>query len=251
MTGAEAVAVTAAGAAAGALNAIVGSGTLITFPVLLAVGYSPVVANVSNTVGLVPGGLSGVHGYRSQLEGQGRRTARLAVASLVGAVTGAVLLVTLPPGAFKAVVPGFIAAALVLVVLQPWLVRRLEHRGSERPRHGGPFLFAGICLSGIYGGYFGAGQGILVISLLGIAISDSLQRLNGVKNVLVLLVNLVAALIFVFIADVAWLPAGLIAVGSVVGGQVGARVGLRLPAPVLRGVIVCVGIVAIVLLLLD
>jgi uncharacterized membrane protein YfcA len=245
VTALEALAIAAGGGAAGAINTVVGSGTLVTFPVLLAFGYSPVTANVSNTVGLVPGSLSGAFGYRRELEGQGRRTVRLAVASVLGGIVGAVLLLVLPSEAFKRIVPGFIAAALVLVLVQPRLSARLARREAARRADGGPLTLLGLFACGVYGGYFGAAQGIIILSLLGIGLHESLQRINGVKNVLALLTNLVAALIFVAVAHVAWGAAGLIAAGAVVGGQVGARVGRRLPPNVLRAVVVAVGIVAI------
>lgn len=244
----EALAVVLAGAGAGLINTVVGSGTLITFPVLLSVGYPPVTANVSNNVGLVPGSVSGVYGYRRELAGTWRRVARLAAASVAGGLTGAVLLLVLPDSAFEAIVPAFIVVALVLIVFQPrigpWLARR-------RPptEHAGPALLAGVFVAGIYGGYFGAAQGILLLALLGLSLPDDLQRINAFKNVLAGLVNGVAAIVFIFAADVAWEAVALIAAGAVVGAQVGARYGRRLPPDALRGVIVVVGVVAIVNLL--
>jgi hypothetical protein len=242
------LAVFGAGIAAGTINVVVGSGTLVTFPVLLALGYVPVVANVSNTVGLVPGAVSGAYGYRRELAGQGRRAARLGTASLLGGVTGAVLLLVLPPAAFKAIVPALIALACVLVVIQPRLTERLRGRRPTRP-HGGLLLALGVYAAGVYGGYFGAAQGVLLIAFLGISLDEDLQRVNAVKNVLVGVVNGVAALLFVVLADVAWLPALLLGAGALVGGQIGARIGRALPAGVLRWVVVAVGIAAIVKLL--
>jgi uncharacterized protein len=245
----EAVLVALAGVAAGTINTVVGSGTLVTFPVLLAVGYSPVTANVSNTIGLVPGSVSGAWGYRDQLVGQRRRAQRLGVASVTGGVTGAVLLLVLPASYFEAIVPVFIVIALVLIVLQPRLSARMARRRAEAPPHGGPWTSVGVFLTGIYGGYFGAAQGILLISVLGLTLPDDLQRINALKNVLAGLVNAVAGVVFIIAAHVAWLPVALIAGGSVVGGQIGARVGKRLPDPALRAIIVVVGVVAIVRLL--
>jgi uncharacterized membrane protein YfcA len=241
---AEGIAIAAAGFGAGTVNTVVGSGTLITFPVLLAFGYAPVQANVSNTVGLVPGGISGTHGYRRELTGQRRRSLVLGSASLAGAVVGAVLLLTLPASAFKAIVPFFIACALVLVVAQPWLSRRLESRRGGR--EGGPWTLAGLFATGIYGGYFGAAQGILLLAVLGLALTESLQRINALKNVLATLTNLVAAIVFAIAADVDWGVAALIAAGSIAGGPLGARVGRRLPPAAFRAAIVVVGIAAIV-----
>jgi uncharacterized protein len=239
----EAVAIAAAGVAAGAINAIVGSGTLITFPVLLALGYQPLIANVSNNIGLVPGAVAGIHGYRRELEGQRRRVVALGAFSLVGGVAGATLLLTLPSSAFDAIVPVLIAVALVLVVAQPAIDRRL----ADRPQRdeNGLVLRGAITASGVYGGYFGAGQGILLMGILGIGLRDSLQRLNGLKNVLAGLVNLTAGLIFVLATEVDWGVAALIAAGSIVGGTLGARYGRRLDPTVLRALIVVVGLTAI------
>ncbi|RIQ15940.1 sulfite exporter TauE/SafE family protein [Jiangella rhizosphaerae] len=243
----DVVAIVAAGFAAGAINAVVGSGTMITFPTLLALGYPPVVANVSNTVGLVPGSLMGAWGYREELRGQRDRVLRFGLAALVGGAGGAVLLLALPPGAFEAIVPVLIVLACVLVAAQPWISRRLKERPPGR-EHGGPVVWLLILLTAVYGGYFGAAQGVLLLAVLGLSLSDSLQRLNAVKNVQAGLVNLVAGLVFVVVADVDWAAAGLIALGSAAGGLVGARVGRRLSQAVLRGVVVAVGLVAVVLL---
>jgi len=245
----ECVAVLAAGVFAGAINTVVGSGTLVTFPVLLAVGYGPVTANVSNTVGLVPGSISGAIGYRAELVGQHRRIVALGSASLLGGIAGAVLLLSLPSAVFDAVVPALIALALVLVVVQPRLARALAARRQEVRPHGGPALWSGVFGTGIYGGYFGAAQGIILLALLGIALPEDLQRLNALKNVLAALINGVAAVVFLCFASVAWQPALLLAVGSTAGGQLGARIGRRLSPAVLRGVIVVVGVAAIAQLL--
>jgi uncharacterized membrane protein YfcA len=242
----EAIAIAAAGFGAGTVNTVVGSGTLITFPVLLAFGYPPVQANVSNNVGLVPGGLAGTHGYRAELEGQRRRSLVLGSMSFVGSLIGATLLLTLPASAFKAIVPFFIAIALVLIVFQPWLSRRMEARRETHRPHGGPWTAAAILATGIYGGYFGAGQGIILLSVLSLALTDSLQRVNALKNVLATVANLVAAVIFVFAADIAWDVAALIAVGAVLGGVLGAQLARRLPPAAFRSIIVVVGIAAIV-----
>jgi uncharacterized protein len=228
-----------------------GSGTLITFPVLLALGYAPVTANVSNTIGLVPGSASGAYGYRHELAGQRGRTLRLATASLAGGVIGAVLLLTLPASAFKAIVPAFIAVALALVVLQPWLAgllearRRAADRAEGQPDGGAPAML-GTLASGIYGGYFGAAQGIMLLAVLGVVLDEPLQRVNAVKVVLAGLVNLVSGLIFAVVAHVAWDAAGLIAVGSSLGGLLGARFGRRFAPGALRALIVLVGVTAIV-----
>jgi uncharacterized membrane protein YfcA len=241
----EAFLIALAGMAAGAINAVVGSGTLITFPVLLAFGYAPVVANVSNTIGLVPGTISGAVGYRAELAGQRRRLLRLGGFSLTGGLTGGVLLLTLPRSAFEAIVPALIALALLLVIFQPRLTRMLAQRRTTARPHGGAGLAAGVFGTGVYGGYFGAAQGVILLAVLGITIDDDLQRLNAMKNVLSALVNGVAALLFIAVAEVAWLPVALIAAGSTVGGQLGALIGRRLAPGVLRGLIVIVGLAAI------
>ena len=251
MTLLEALLVLVAGVWAGAINTLVGSGSLVTFPVLLAVGYPPLTANVSNNLGLVPGAVSGAYGFRRELRGQRGRILRFAPASVLGGVTGAVLLLALPSSVFDAIVPAFVAVGLMLVVLQPrinrWLAR---HRRADAREHSAPALLA-TGVTGVYGGYFGAAQGILLLAILGIAIDDELQRVNALKVVLAGLVNFVAAVVFVAAAHIAWEAVALIAVGSTIGGQLGARVGRRLPAPALRAVIVVVGLAAIAKLLLD
>jgi uncharacterized protein len=233
-----ALAILGVGLAAGTVNTIVGSGSLITFPTLLALGYEPVVANVSNTVGLVTGSISGAIGYRRELADQAPRVRVLGVASVTGGLTGGLLLLALPASVFENVVPALILLACVLVALQPRLAARDR---AVRP-HGGPFLFAAVFATGVYGGYFGAAQGVILIALLGIFIDDGLQRLNALKNVLAALVNGVAALLFIAFADVDWAVAGLLAAGAICGGQLGARLGRRIPAGWLRLVIVVVGV---------
>jgi uncharacterized membrane protein YfcA len=248
-------AVLLAGVAAGTINTLVGSGTLITFPTLLAFGVPPVTANVSNTVGLVPGSVSGSIGYRRELAGQRGRLVRLGSASLVGGVIGATLLLVLPAAAFDAIVPVLIALGCVLVVLQPrisrWVAARAEAQGRTVHPHGAGWVWALVLLTGVYGGYFGAAQGVLLMAVLGVGLQETMQRNNATKNVLALIVNLVAAVVFVVVADVNWTVAGLIAVGAVIGGQIGATVGRRLPAPVLRGFIVLVGITALTAFLIG
>lgn len=245
----EAVSILLAGLAAGTINTIVGSGTLITFPTLLFFGYPPVVANVSNTVGLVAGGLTGVHGYRAELRGTGSTIARLVPMSLLGAVLGALALLVLPPEAFSRIVPVLIGLGLLLVILGPRLQRSAAEHHTERvvPWHL-PALMVGVLLAGVYGGYFGAAQGVILMGLLSALSTEPIQRLNGFKNVLGTVVNAVAALTFMVVAwdRIDWAAAGLIAVGSLAGGYVGASVGRRLPRLWLRAVIIVVGVVGIV-----
>ena len=251
MTTLEVVALAVAGVFAGGINAVVGSGTLITFPVLLALGYPPVVANVSNTLGLVPGSVTGAIGYRRELEGQLSRVLRLSVFSVTGGVAGAVLLLVLPPGAFETIVPALIVLAVVLVIAQPWLSRQVAARQSTSPAHGGIAVLFAAFGTGVYGGYFGAAQGVLLVGFMGVLMDVGLQRLNAVKNVLVAQVNLVAGIVFAFFAPVDWLAVLVIAVGAAVGGVIGAKIGRRLPPTVLRGVIVVVGLVAFVQLVVN
>jgi hypothetical protein len=296
----QALVIFAVGLAAGTINTVVGSGTLITFPTLLALGYPPVLANVSNNVGLVPGVASGVHGYRAELVGQRRRVIRLGTASVCGGLVGAILLLVLPAGAFKDIVPALIGIALAMIIFQPRLARWMAARqlarsaaaagerdpdggpggasgtgvpggtvGADAPvgagakgavlvapvtkeaavQVGGPVLWVLVFLSGVYGGYFGAAQGVLLIGLMGVAFTDTMQRVNAVKNVLAGLVNGVAALVFIVATHIDWGAAGLIACGAILGGQVGARIGRKLPPWGLRVLIMCVGVAALAKLL--
>ncbi len=255
MTGWEMVAVAAAGFAAGGMNAVLGSGTLVSFPVLLAVGLPPVTATISNSLGLVAGGLTGSIGYRRELRGQRPLLLTLLPASVLGALTGAFLLLHLPASSFEAIVPVLIAVAVVLVAVQPLLQRALGARDdadSQRPVRGGRLiaLLTGAYATGSYGGYFAASQGVLQIGIFGLVLRLPLQRLNALKNVLTLAVNVVAAGAYVLVATdrLDWRAAGLLALGSLVGGHVGARFGRSLPSALLRTAIVVLGVVAIVVL---
>jgi uncharacterized protein len=242
----EAAAVVLAGLAAGTINAVVGSGSLITFPTLLAVGLPPVTANVSNTVGLVPGAVTGALGYRAELVGQRERLVRLGSATVLGALAGAALLLVLPPAVFATVVPVLVVLACGLVAVQPWLVDRLRDR--PRRAYGGPVAWLLVLATGVYGGYFGAAQGIMLIAVLGVTLDEGLQRVNAAKNVLAGLANLVSGAVFVVVAPVDWRAALLVAVGATLGGWLGARVGRRLPPAVLRAVVVVVGLAALLAL---
>jgi uncharacterized membrane protein YfcA len=242
MTVWEALAILAAGFTAGGINTVVGSGSLVTFPVLVALGYPSVQANVSNSVGLVPGGFSSVHGYRRELTGQWRRTAILGAGTTVGALGGGILLLALPSSVFDKVVPALILLAVVLMAIRP---------APREQRPHGDHLGAGVVgalLTGVYGGYFGAAQGIILLAIMRLCFDEHLQRLNAVKNVLATVANLVAALLFVFAADPAWGAASLIAAGSIAGAQVGARYGRRLPQEWLRRLVIVGGTIVAVLL---
>jgi uncharacterized protein len=244
-----ALAIFAAAVAAGAINAVVGSGSLITFPTLLAFGFAPVVANVSNNIGVIPGNISACYGYRKELSGQRQRLIPLGVASLTGALTGAVALLALPAGVFKLVVPVLIIGGCVLVLVQPKLSAWVANRKTEDGDRSGLILFTGVFLTGVYGGYFGAAQGVILVGLLGVFWTDGLQRINAGKNVLVTIVNGAAAVVFIIFAHVAWIAVALIAAGSALGGLVGAKVGRRLPPLALRIVIVVIGIISAVKLI--
>lgn len=258
MTGWEMVAVAAAGFAAGGINAVVGSGTLVTFPVLLAVGLPPVSATISNSIGLVGGSLTGAIGYRRELKGQRRLLVRLLPASVLGALTGAFLLLNLPASSFEAIVPVLIGLAVVLVAVQPALQRALARRrppvDADTEQRIGPgrmvALFAGAYVTGSYGGYFAASQGVLQIGIFGLLLREPLQRINAMKNVLTTAVNGVAALAYMVVATdrVDWRAAALVACGAIAGGYVGARFGRRLPSAVLRTAIVALGLIAIAVL---
>lgn len=254
MSPVEALAILGAGLAAGTMNAIVGAGSLISFPTLLLLGYSPLIANVSNTVGLIPGIVSGAIGYRRELAGQRRRAGPLLIAALLGGLTGGLVLLVLPASAFERIVPILIIVACVLVALQPRLSRAVAARrlvAGRSHEEGGPVLFVGVYLTGIYGGYFGAAQGVILIALLAILVTDDLQRLNGLKIVLATVINGIAAVLFIILTPIAWTPAILIAIGSTIGGQLGAHVGRRLSPFALRTVIIVVGSIVSLKLLLG
>jgi uncharacterized protein len=247
-----------AGFAAGVINALVGSGTLITFPTLVALGYPPVTSTMSNAVGLVAGNASSTWGYRADLGGQWDRLRWQIPASLAGAVLGAYLLLHLPENVFIKVVPVLLVLALVLVVagpgIQSWARRRAEAQGRS-PEHVTParmvVLVLGTFAVGVYGGYFTAAQGILLVGVMGALLPESVQRMNAAKNLMTLVVNVVAAVAYTLVAfdRISWPVAGIIAAGSLVGGTVGARYGRRLSPNALRGTIVVVGLIGLYRLL--
>jgi hypothetical protein len=247
-----------AGIGAGAINALVGSGTLVTFPTLVTLGVPPVTATMSNAVGLVAGGFSATWGYRRELAGQGRRLAWQVPASLAGALLGAWLLLHLPERVFEQVVPVLLVAALVLVVVGPriqaWVRRRAEQAGRAADGLSAGRLAALVVATfaiGVYGGYFTAAQGIMLLAAMGALLPEGIQRMNAAKNLLALVVNIVAALAYVTVAfdRINWAAAALIAAGSLVGGYLGAHYGRRLPPAALRAVIVAVGLIGLYRLL--
>lgn len=245
---AEIILVLGAGLGAGLVITAVGAGSLVSFPILLGVGLTPVVANVSNTVGLVPGGLSGSWGYRRELAGKGRLVRAVAVTSGAGALLGAVLLLALPAGVFERAVPWLVILAATLVGVQPlvsaWSRRRAERRerAPTRSAEGLPALLGGVSsVIGVYGGYFGAGQGVMLVAFLAFGLDETLQVVNGLKNVAVLAANVAASLIFVAAAPLDWTVVGLVSLGSVLGGWLGAHIGRRLPPAVFRFLVVAFG----------
>ena len=242
-----------AGVGAGAINAVVGSGTLITFPTLVALGYPPVTSTMSNAVGLVAGGVSGTWGYRRELRGQWKRLRWQIPASLIGAIMGAWLLLHLPEKVFVTVVPILLILALVLVLVGPriqaWARKRAEASGNGADHVSTRRMVAvvlGTWAVGIYGGYFTAAQGVMLVGVLGLLLSDPLQRLNGIKNVLSSVVNVVAGLVYAFVAPISWPVVGILAVSSIVGGVIGSKVGRKLPPLALRIVIIVIGLAAVV-----
>jgi uncharacterized membrane protein YfcA len=243
----EALAVLAAGFTAGGINAIVGSGSLVTFPVLLAVGFAPVTANVSNSVGLVFGNISAAWGYRRELEGQRERALMGSAGTALGAIAGGVLLLTLPEGVFEAVVPLLILLACGLMIARP--KPQLSH-GSLSHHRKIALVSIGFAV-GVYGGYFGAAQGVILLAALRFLIPDHLQRLNGLKNVMVGVANGIAAILFVIVAHVAWDAAALVAVGSIAGAALGARYGRRIPEGKLRWTVVTVGVAVAIILIVK
>jgi uncharacterized membrane protein YfcA len=245
-----ALAIAGAGFFAGTINTVVGSGSLVTYPVLIALGYSPIVANVSNTIGLAPGNLSASIGLRRELTGQRGRILWLGAYGLAGGLTGSLLLLA-APNAFKAIVPALIILAALLMAVQPrvrrWLRARQEHLEADpavaaHGVHNRFLLPALVFATAIYGGYFGAAQGVILLAVLGVLMTDTLQRLNALKNVVIGLVNGLAAVIFALAASPAWGAAGILALGSVLGAQFGVAMARRIPEKVLRGVIVVGGL---------
>jgi uncharacterized protein len=240
----ELLAVAAAGVAAGAANSVAGGGALITFPTMVALGLAPLSANVTNTVGIVPASIGGGLGYRDLLREQGERFVRLLPPLLLGAVAGSVALLLTPDAAFEAIVPALIAASCLLLLLQPRLIPHISHAGNERS----PFLLAGIAFCGAYQAYFGSAVSILVLAILVLFVTDTIQHLNGMKIVLAGCSNLLAAVIFAFLAPVEWSYVAVLMVSSLVGGRVGAHYARRIPADPLRISIAAIGLVVAVIL---
>lgn len=249
MTGLEVLLVLLAGAAAGAVNALAGGGTLIAFPALLVVGLSPVQANTTCATGLLAGYAGGSVAYRRELSGQAPRARGLLVASVVGGVAGAVLLVAAPGESFRAVVPYLVLLACVLLAAQPRLARALAVRGVARPHPGWEAQLA-VGVAAVYGSYFGAGLGVVLLAVLGLLVPDDLQRLNALKGLLSLLVNLVGAVVFAVTGNIDWAAAAVLALGAWTGATYGVRLARRLsPAGVRAGVVLVGSAVGVALLL--
>jgi uncharacterized protein len=242
----ELLAVAVAGAAAGATNAVAGGGGPITFPTMVALGLPPLSANVTNTVGIVPGSVGGALGYTDLLRGQGERFARLLVPLLVGATLGTVALLLTSNAAFEAIVPVLVAASCLLLLFQPRLTTRISHAGHERS----PFLLGGMVVCGAYQAYFGSAVSILIFALLALFVADTLQHLNGMKIILSGSGNLLAAIVYAFLAPVDWRYALAIMVSSFLGGRVGAHYARRIPGDPLRIAVAAVGLAVAVVLAL-
>lgn len=244
----ELVAAGAAALAAGAVNALAGGGSLISFPALVALGVPPVVANLTNTVALCPGYVGAAWAQRGDLAGQGGRLALLVPAGALGGLGGALVLLHTRPGVFTAVVPFLLLAAAALIAGQDALRRRLfagRARGAEPRRHDahgarGAVAIAPIAVAAIYGGYFGAGLGVITLAVLGLVFDEPLARLNALKQTLSLAINASAAAVFALTAPVRWPIAGAMAIGALGGGVLGGRLAGRVRAGVLRALVVAI-----------
>ena len=248
MSAAEGLVLICAGLVAGAASAMAGGASLLTFPVLIALGLPPLAANVTNTTGLVPTSFGAALASRTELAGQRSRLAFLAVPTVLGALAGAALLLLAPPESFEAVVPFLIAGSALLLLAQPWLTAAAGRHLLARHRRGS---WGSALVACTYAGYFGAAAAVLLIALLGLFTTESIHRLNAVKNVLIGLANGVAAVTFALVAPVHWLEACALAVGSLGGGALGVRLARRVPARQLRVGIALFGLAVAVWLALS
>ena len=239
-----------AGFCAGVLTSSVGVASLASFPLLLALGIPPVVANASNTVGLAPAALSGSWGYREELREEPRLAWMIILTSAIGSIGGAALLLAVDPGVFERLVPWLILFTCLLVGIQPRLTKWLRRRSPDGQARtaAGPGTTAMSVVTGIYAGYFGAGSGVMMVAVLGFGLDLDLRVVNGLKTLAVGAADVVATLIFVFVADLDWSVVALLALGSVCGGHVGSRIGRLISPTLLRTLIVVAGIVAAVVL---
>ncbi len=251
MTPGSAALLAGAGLLAGAVNAAAGGGSLLSFPALLAVGHSPLVANVTNTVGLLPGYVGGTLAYRRELQGQGRRVRAYGVTVAVGAALGVVLLLSTSAATFKGAAPVLVLVACALLAAQPRLTAALRRRDGGEVRHRPVLLHGLLLVGGIYASYFGAAVGVMILAVLGLLLPDDLQRLNGVKGALSLVATVIGATAYLLLAPVQIVDAGVLAVGSLVGGRVGGSLARRLPDRVLRGLVLTVGVAVALALLVS
>ena len=242
--------VVVSGILAGGVNAIAGGGTLISFPALLAIGMPPVAANVTSRVGLVSGYAGGAMGYRRELAGLGRQALFFSVAATIGGIAGAVVLLVTPARSFRVVVPYLVLLSCLLLAVQPRVSRWLAGRShtSRGPGHRRPLVHAGVFISGAYASYFGAGVGVLLLAIFGILLDEDIQRLNGLKNVLILVANMLGVLIFAFSGQVDWLAAAILIVTAYLGGLLGARLARRLNPATLRQAVIWFGVIVAVAL---
>jgi len=251
VTPADAALLAGAGLAAGIVNGIAGGGSLVSYPALLATGHSALVANVTNTVGILTGYVGGAAGFRTELVTQRERVRQLAPVCLAGGLAGAGLLLTTPEEVFDWVAPILIIGACLLFAVQPWVTKWVARRRATADLSAGVPIGAHVAVfvASVYGGYFGAGLGVILLAALGTVLVDPLPRINSLRGVLSLIVNTIAVVVFCLGADVAWRAAGVLAATSLVGGYIGARTSLRLPTPVLRVVVLLFGAIAVVRLL--
>jgi uncharacterized membrane protein YfcA len=230
-----------AGVAAGVVNAIAGGGSLITFPSLIAIGLPPVDANVTNSVSVFPGYVSSVAGSRADLAGQGHRVRAILPAGLVGSVGGCALLLLTPARAFDVIVPFLVLGAAAALAFQERLRGLVGHPRELSARRRAVTLQAVVFVGAVYGGYFGAALGVMYVAALALVLDEPLQRINALKNVLSAAVGLVTVVVFAIFAPVHWGAVLILAPATIIGGYAGARVARRLPARVLRIIIVTFG----------
>ena len=252
LTVVQLVLVAVAGVAGGAVNALAGGGTLITFPVLTAVGIPPVAASVTNTVALSPGYLSATFAQWHDLRGQRQRVKWLAPAGALGGIVGGLLLLNTTDRLFRELVPFLILAAALLLALQDrlraWLLRRAAQAGHTQLSE--KWAIPPVFVAAVYGGYFGAGLSVIVLAVLGLVLDDNLTRLNALKQAIAFSVNITAAIFFVFSGQVVWLAALTMAVGAIIGGVLGGRLAGRVKPTSLRRVVVVIGVVVALIYLL-
>ncbi len=238
----------ASGFAAGAVNAVAGGGSLLSFPALLAAGHSPLVANVTNTVGLLPGYVGGALAYRTELAAQKERVRALALTVAVGAAIGCAVLLLTPEDAFGQVAPFLVLTACALLAAQPRITAALRRRGAVRERPA--LLHLAVLVGGIYASYFGAAVGVMLLAALGVLLPDGLQRINALKGALTLTATVIGASVFAVLAPVAFGSAGVLAVASLAGGRLGGGLARRLPDALLRALVLALGTTVSLVLLL-